>query len=197
MRMNFSTIRTSLEKNRFAVSCFATAAEAAEHLEGSLRGETIGFGGSVTLRDMGLYDRLGKANKVIWHWKEPDAKERFPEFTAYLTSVNAAAETGELVNIDGGGNRVAASIYGPKTVIFVVGRNKICPDLQSAILRARNVASPLNAKRLERKTPCVRDLTCHDCSSPGRICGVMSIHMRPLSGAARTEVALIDEDVGF
>ncbi|MDR3077216.1 MAG: lactate utilization protein [Planctomycetota bacterium] len=195
--MDLSKIRKRLEKNGFTVSCFARANEAAEYLEQSLRGETIGFGGSVTLRDMGLYERLGKNNTVIWHWKTPEARNRYPEFTAYLTSVNAASETGELVNIDGAGNRVAASIFGPKKVFFILGSNKVRPDLASAIDRARNVASPLNAKRLERKTPCVASGKCHDCSSPERICGVMSIHMRPLIGAERSEVVLIEEPLGY
>jgi L-lactate utilization protein LutB len=197
--MNLSTIKANLEKNRFTVSCFETAGQAAAHLEESLKGETIGFGGSITLKDMGLYEKLGKRNRVIWHWSEEGeaARSRFPEFTAYLTSVNAAAETGELVNIDGGGNRVSASIYGPKTVIFVAGANKITPDLPSALDRARNVASPLNARRLERKTPCVKDLKCHDCASPERICGVVSIHLRPLLGCKRTEVVLINESIGY
>jgi NAD-dependent dihydropyrimidine dehydrogenase PreA subunit len=146
---------------------------------------------------MGLYERLEKFNTVVWHWREPDAKERFPEFTAYLTSVNAAAETGELVNIDGGGNRVSASIYGPKKVFFILGANKIVPNLPSALDRARNLASPLNAKRLERKTPCVRDGKCHDCDSPERICGVIAIHLRPLSGCPHTEVVLINENLGY
>ena len=195
--MDLSVIRGNLEKNGFAASCFAKAGEAADYLERSLKGETIGFGGSVTLRDMGLYERLGKNNTVLWHWKTPDARSRYPEFTVYLTSVNAAAETGELVNIDGGGNRVAASLFGPGKVFFILGSNKIRPDLASAIDRARNLASPLNARRLERKTPCAASGRCHDCSSPERICGVISIHLRPMTGAKRTEALLIDEELGY
>ena len=195
--MDFSTIKKNLERNGFAVNCFATKEEAAAHLEKTIRGETIGFGGSITLQEMGLYERLSEKNSVIWHWIDPKNRDRYAEFTAYVTSLNGIAETGELVNIDGSGNRVAATLYGPKKVFFVAGRNKIRPDLHSAIDRARNVASPLNAKRIGAPTPCVSVGRCHDCLSPKRICGVMSIHMRPMIGAEHTEVVLIDEDIGY
>ena len=195
--MDFTALKKTLEKHGFVVSCFANKEEAAEHLEQTVSGETIGFGGSVTVQDMNLYERLGKNNVVSWHWIDPAARTRHPEFTAYITSVNGLAETGELINIDGSGNRVAATIFGPKKLYFVVGKNKIAPDLASAIDRARNIASPLNAERLDKKTPCVKDLRCHDCNSPERICGVLSIHMRPLLGMTHTEVVLIDEDLGY
>lgn len=195
--MDFATIKKNLEKHRFTVNCFPNREAAAAHLENTVKGETIGFGGSITVKDMGLYERLGTNNKVIWHWVEQGAQKRFPEFTAYITSANAVSETGELVNIDGSGNRVAASIFGPKKVFFVVGRNKICPDLNAAIDRARTVAGPANAKRINTPTPCVADGRCHDCDSPKRVCGVMSVHMRPMLSAEHTEVVLIDEDLGY
>lgn len=195
--MDLSIIRRNLEKCHFTVSVFPDRAGAASHLEAMLQGETIGFGGSVTLRDMNLYERLGKNNTVLWHWIDPAVRDRYAEFTTYLSSVNAISETGELVNIDGTGNRIASTLYGPKKVFFIVGRNKICRDLPSAIERARDIAAPLNAKRLGFKTPCAIDGKCHDCDSPSRICGVLSIHMRPMLHAEHTEVVLIDEDIGF
>jgi NAD-dependent dihydropyrimidine dehydrogenase PreA subunit len=147
---------------------------------------------------MGLYDLLAESNTVVWHWKMgPEARRRFPEFTAFITSANALSETGELVNIDGTGNRLSASLFGPKKLYFVIGRNKLTPDLASAIHRARNVAAPINAKRLERKTPCVADGKCHDCASPERICKGLVVHMKPMTGAERTEVVLVDEDLGY
>ncbi len=194
--MDFTKTAKNLEGNGFAVSRFATAAEAAAHLETAIKGETVGFGGSVTLKAMNLDKHLAKNNQVIWHWIDPDARARFPEFTAYIASANALAETGELVNIDGAGNRLSATLFGPKRIYFVVGKNKLRPDLASAIDRARNVASPLNARRLEKATPCVKDLRCHDCRAKDRICGAMVIHMRPMHGT-RTEVVLIDEDLGY
>lgn len=195
--MDFAKITANLEKHRFTVSRFATGNEAAEHLAAAIKGEEVGFGGSVTLQELGLYDRLAEHNRVYWHWVDPDERFRVGVFTIYLSSVNAIAETGEIVNIDGSGNRVAATIFGPKKVYFIAGKNKIRPDLATAIDRARNVASPLNAKRLERKTPCIVDGKCHDCNSPERICGVMAIHTRPMLSAAHTEVVLIDEEYGL
>mgnify|MGYP000514933541 FL=1 len=115
----------------------------------------MAFGGSVTLQEMGLFDALSKENEVIWHWNEPGAQTlaRAREAQIYITSANGVSETGELVNIDGTGNRVAQTLYGPEKVYFVVGKNKIEKDLSSALSRARNVAAPLNAKRLKTDTP--------------------------------------------
>lgn len=195
--MLFEKVKANLEKRGFAVSAFATSAEAVRYLADSVKGETVGFGGSITLQDMGLYEVLGENNTVVWHWKNHADRDRFPEFTAYLSSVNGLAETGEMVNIDGTGNRLAATLYGPKKVYFVIGRNKLVPTLERAVDRARNIASPINAKRLGRKTPCVETGRCHDCNSPERICGAAVLHMRPMLGAERTEVILVDEDLGY
>lgn len=195
--MDFTRIKENLEKREFTVSCFETREAASDHLVNSIKGEIIGFGGSVTLKEMGLAGKLAKNNKVIWHWIDPDDRGRFAEFTAYITSVNGMAETGEMVNIDGSGNRVSASVFGPRKVYFVAGVNKIRPDLNSAIDRARNVASPLNAKRLNASTPCVKDLRCHDCRNPERLCRALVVHMKPMSGIEHCEVVLINEDLGY
>ena len=105
--------------------------------------------------------------------------------------------SGEIVNIDGKCNRVAATLFGPKRCIFVCGVNKLRPDLQSAIERARNIAAPLNAKRLNKKTPCAVDGRCHNCKSPERICRAMVIHMGVPSGFESCEVVLIGEKLGY
>jgi L-lactate utilization protein LutB len=195
--MDKKKLMDNLEKRGFAVAYFDKGAEAAEYLCGQLEGETVGFGGSKTAEALGLYEKLGEKNNVIWHWKEPGARGRYAEFTAYISSANAVSETGELVNIDGTGNRVSATIFGPKKVYFLCGVNKVAPDLASAIDRARNVASVKNAQRFNVKTPCVTTGKCSDCSSPERICRVMSIHMCAPGGAERTEVILIGEDLGY
>ena len=187
----------TLRNQGYEATYFETAVEAAEYLCDNIKGETVGFGGSVTSREMNLYELLGKENKVYWHWVEKEDIKKYPEFTVYITSANALAETGEIVNIDGGGNRVSATLYGPKKLYFVIGTNKIVPDFQSAVDRARNVAAPQNAIRLKRDTPCTKTGRCHDCSSPERICRGMSVHMRPLSGAKRTEIVLIGEKIGY
>jgi hypothetical protein len=136
-------------------------------------------------------------NKVLWHWKDKTHRDRYGEFTAYMCSVNALAETGEFVNIDGSGNRIAMTLYGPKKLFLFVGVNKITPDLDSAIYRARNVAAPLNARRFKLSTPCTVDLKCHDCRHAQRICGGMVITMRKLKGFEHAEVVIINQDLGM
>jgi len=182
--MVFTKVKTTLEKNGFRVTCFDTKTEARDYLMEKLSGQNLGFGGSMSLRDVGLRDALLPAA----------AGEKV---NTYLLSANALAETGEIVNIDGTGNRIAAAYYGPENLIYVIGRNKLQPDLASAIHRARNVAGPLNAKRLNKDTPCVEDLKCHDCDSRDRICRGLAITWWPMKGFKSTEIVLIDEDLGY
>ncbi len=191
----------NLEKNGFAVRYFKTGAEAAEYLLSQLHGRTIGFGGSVTLKQLDLYDRLRADNEVYWHsmCRTQETLDRAAQAQVYLTSANAIAGTGEIVNIDGTGNRVASMLYGHEALYIVSGINKITPDLPSAIDRARNIASPLNARRLGRKTPCAltEPMRCHDCASPDRICCGFCVLARPVFGIGHTEVILIGETLGY
>lgn len=190
----------SLRDRGYCVKTFATAREAADYLDGAIDGKTVGFGGSVTLEDMGLYDRLGSHNTVIWHWRSQDpAAARRDGLTTqvYLSSVNGLAETGEMVNIDGSGNRVAATLFGHEKVYFVVGRNKLSPTYEEALWRARNIAGPKNAQRLGKKTPCaVKGDRCYDCKSPDRICRALVTLWEPMLGM-EAEVILVDEDLGM
>ena len=195
------TIR-NLKNRGFNARYFATKEEAADELAASLHGTTVGFGGSMTAQQMGLYELLRRENEVYWHWKEEDraaAQVKAAQAKVYIMSANALAETGEIVNIDGNGNRIASMFYGHDRVIFVVGINKLTPDLQSAIERARNVASPLNARRFGRKTPCVltEPMRCHDCSGPERICSGMAILMEKMGSIREMDVYLIGEELGY
>ena len=193
---NFARVREHLEARGFTVSCFATAAEACDYLDRTLDGESIGIGGSVTIRDMGLAERLGTHNRIVWHWAGGTAQEA-SETQIYLSSVNGLAETGEIINIDGTGNRVASGLYGHKKVYFIVGRNKLAPDYDAALWRARNIAGPKNAQRLQKKTPCaVKGDKCYDCKSPERICSALVFYWRKPS-SMDFEVVLVDEDLGF
>ena len=188
-----------LRAHGFTVSLFGTGAEAAAYLDREIDGRTVGFGGSVTLRDIGIYALLGTHNRVFSHMETGDMSQIPDAATAeiYLTSVNALAETGELINIDGFGNRIAASVYGHEKVYFVIGRNKLAPTLDEAILRARNVAAPMNARRKQMKTPCAeRADHCYDCRSPERICRAMTVIWEPMM-SMEAEIVLIDEDFGF
>ena len=115
----------------------------------------------------------------------------------YVTSANGLAETGEIINIDGSGNRVASTLYGHKKVYFVIGRNKLAPTYEEALWRARNIASPKNAQRLGVKTPCaIQGDRCYDCKSPDRICRGLVVLWGPMIGM-ETEVILVDEDLGM
>lgn len=159
----------------------------------------MGFGGSVTLQDMGLYELLSRHNTVIWHWKSKDPAARRDALMTqiYISSVNGLAQTGEMVNIDGSGNRVAATLFGHEKVYFVIGRNKLAPTYEEALWRARNIAGPKNARRLGLKTPCaIKADRCYDCKSPDRICrGLVTLWSPMLDMAA--EVLLVDEDLGM
>ena len=199
--MNVQRAIDSLTREGFAVRYFDTASEAADYLAGSMNGKTVGIGGSVTIEQMGLYERLVQNNTVYWHWRTNDTATRTAAAGAevYLSSANAIAETGEIVNIDGSSNRVAATLYNHERVVFVAGINKLAPDAESALFRARNVAAPLNARRLKRNTPCAvgKEMKCHDCSSKDRICNGVVTLLRPMGGVGVTEVVLVGEALGY
>ena len=198
---DFSRVKQNLEVRGFRVSVFATAAEAADYLDSAMDNTSVGFGGSVTLEQMGLYERLERHDRVNWHWRPTvdgaDARQAAMTAEHYITSVNGLAETGELINIDGTGNRVASTLYGHKKVWFVVGRNKLAPTYEEALWRARNIAAPKNAQRLKRKTPCaVKADHCYDCKSPERICRGLVVLWEAI-GSMEMEVVLVDEALGY
>ena len=194
----FDTVKKNLEARGFSVRTFATAAEAAAYLNEAIDGKTVGFGGSVTLQDMGLYELLGSHNEVHWHWVNGQEERKTAMGTqVYLSSANGLAETGEIINIDGSGNRVASTLYGHEKVYLVIGRNKLAPTYDEALWRARNIAAPKNAQRLGRKTPCaVKGDRCYDCKSPERICRGLTVQWEPMMGM-ETEILLVDEDLGM
>ncbi len=198
---NVQKLRENLERNGFRVSYYETAAEATAALKASLKGKTIGMGGSKTLEAMGLYEVLGEDNQVFWHWKQPVAEARANAAAAqvYLTSANGVAETGEIINIDGDGNRLSASTFGKEKVYIIIGVNKIAPNFHAAVNRARNIAAPLNARRLKKQTPCAlaADMKCYDCNSPDRICRGMNVFYRNMGGVGETEVIIINEELGY
>ena len=195
--VNWTKLTENLERRGFAVRRFATAQEAADYLNGQIDGVTVGLGGSMTLREMGLYDRLVSHNQAIWHWDNGTLAQAATA-DVYLTSANGLAETGEIINIDGTGNRVASTIYGHKKVYFVVGVNKIAPDYEKALWRARNIAAPKNAQRLGRNTPCaVKGDRCYDCQSPERICRALTVLWEKPTGIESIEVVLVGQELGY
>lgn len=198
---DWTKLTENLTARGYAVKRFPTKEEAAAYLDGVLDGKTIGIGGSLTVEQMGLYDLLRTHNTVHWHWgtnSDPQAREKAAAAQVYLTSVNGLAETGELINIDGTGNRVASTMYGHEAVYFLVGVNKIAPTQEEALWRARNIASPKNAQRLKKKTPCaVKGDRCYDCNSPDRICNIFATFTRKPKGIAHAEVVLVEEELGY
>ena len=198
--MDFTKVSENLKARGYAVQCFATAREAADYLNGAIDGVSVGFGGSMTLEQMGLFERLNGHNRALWHWREGTAEDpRKEALTAdvYVTSVNGMDEDGDLINIDGAGNRVAATLFGHRKVYFVVGRNKLAPTYEEALWRARNISAPKNAQRLQRKTPCAaKGDKCYDCKSPERICRGLVVLWKPMMGM-EAEVVLVDEDLGY
>ena len=200
---NVQKLMENLTKQGYTVSYYETAAEAKAALVASVKGKTVGFGGSCTLRDMGLFEALSEENQVFWHWKQQPVNEARAKANAaeiYMTSLNGVAETGELINIDGDGNRLAATTFGPdKKVYFIIGVNKIAPDFHAAVARAQNIAAPLNARRLNKETPCAMgsEVKCYDCQSPNRICKGMTVFTRKLGGIGEMEVMIINEELGY
>lgn len=158
--MDFTNVTKALTARGFKVSSFETAKEAAEYLNTQIDGATVGFGGSITLEELGLYALLSGHNTVFSHWHLPEGvdaaalRAQAAGSEHYLLSANGIAETGEIINIDGAGNRVASAIYGHKKVWIIAGKNKLAPTYDEALWRARNIAAPKNAQRLHAKTPC-------------------------------------------
>lgn len=194
---NIEALRKNLEANGFHTTYFATAQEAADYLDGKLDERTIGMGGSMTIQQMGLPERLAAHNTFYSHWTGA-THEQSAGAEVYLSSVNGVAETGELINIDGTGNRVASTIFGHKELYLIVGVNKIAPDYDAALWRTRNIASPKNAQRLGRKTPCAeKGDRCYNCNSPERICRALTVLWKKPTGIGYAEVVLVGEELGL
>lgn len=194
--MDLEKLKKNLGDRGYRTSYFETAPEAAAYLNQEIDGVSVGIGGSVTVQQMKLYDTLSAHNQVLWHWAD-DALADVAAADVYLSSVNGLAETGEIINIDGSGNRLASTLFGHKKVYLIVGVNKIEPDYEKALWRARNIAAPLNAKRLQRKTPCAAGDRCYDCSSPERICKALLVFWAKPNMAGDMEVVLVNQPLGF
>ena len=197
----------ALERNKFVVHYFETGAEAVAYLKNRIRNKCVAIGDSHTLLEIGVHDALSEVNEDITDIQRPLPSESFRDTAlrtmgrdVFLTSVNALSQTGEMVNIDGTGNRVAASLFGSQEVFFVLGANKITPDLASAIYRARNVAAPLNSKKNKKSSlnPCATlDEKCYDCGSPDRICNALTIYYKKMRNMQTMEIIIINESLGF
>lgn len=195
--MNLERMARVLEALGYSVRCFASKEDAASYLERTIEQKTVGFGGSMTLEEMRLWERLSRRNTVYSHLHGIPPGPAAANAQIYISSVNGLAETGEMVLIDGDGNRTSAVLYGHEKVCFVVGRNKITRSYESAVWRARNIAAPMNARRKGKRTPCAQDAArCFSCGAEERICRAMVTLWRPVS-SMEMHVILVDEDMGF
>ncbi len=192
-----------LRKRGFDAHLFGTAGEAAAYVRRLVgEGATVGVGGSMTVKEMNLAQQLREdGHEVFWHWEAvaddvSAVRDRAMHADVYLCSSNAITRDGVIFNTDGNGNRVAATIYGPKEVFFLIGSNKVCDDYAAAFHRIKNVATPKNAKRLNAKTPCAVTGKCENCLSPSVMCGATVLMERP-TGGRTIHVLLIDEELGY
>ena len=196
-------IKNLNRRNMEAFYC-PTAEEAVKKVSELIAdGSTVTWGGSMTVRDLGIPDMLRRRGTLEVLDRDMVEGEAVKDiylraFTAdvYLTSANAISEDGIIVNIDGNGNRVAAITWGPKKVIFIVGMNKVCDDLDGAMKRARNVAAPTNAQRFGLNTPCSKTGACMDCKSPDTICCQFLI-TRYSKHKDRIHVILVNDNLGY
>lgn len=162
----------------------------------------VSWGGSVSINDIGLRPYVLEHRQVIDRdtAKTPEERKELLRKAllcdTFIMGTNAATEDGQLYNIDGTGNRIAALIFGPKQVVVIIGMNKVEPTLDAAITRARSVASPMNMQRFSKKTPCAITGMCADCLSPDSICNQM-VRTRRCAPAGRIKVILVGENVGF
>ena len=183
-------IAQALRRRGFEADVAATGAEAADMVAKEAECvSNVGWGGSETLRQAGIKDRMAALGKEI--------RDHRLDCDLFLLSANAITADGIIVNIDGNGNRVAASICGPRRVVYVIGRNKVVQGgVEDAIARIKRCACPPNARRLGKKTPCGIGGVCTDCDSPDRMCKVTAVFDRRPTGMP-TRVILVDEDLGY
>jgi L-lactate utilization protein LutB len=196
---------TALKARQFDAYSFRKPEDLAQEiLKQVVPGATVGMGGSVGLRELGLPKALEKKGVLVLDtWRDGltpeevlDLRLRHLSCDIFLSGINALTEKGEIVNMDGIGNRIGAMTFGPRKVILVAGINKIVPDLPAAFERIKRVAAPMNARRMGLPLPCAETGQCHDCQSDLRICRALSIiERRP--NTTDVAVYLVAEELGY
>lgn len=207
--LKLEAVKESLENNKFEVHVVqdaqAAKALAIEEIIPKLSPKTVSWGGSVSFVSTGLFHALKDTPdmEVLNTFDQSLSPEDMLELRRqsllvdlFITGTNAVTEAGHLVNLDMVGNRVAAMMWGPKNVLLIIGRNKICTDLEDAMIRIKNYAAPVNVMNLDKKTPCYTTGSCQDCSSPDRICNYWTITEKSFI-KNRIKIILVNEDMGF
>ncbi len=194
-----------LNKNRFHARYFETINDVIEELLNTIALEqTVGMGGSKTLIDNHIYEKLAERGNIVYDHhlpnQTPEEKLQIRKnqllCDVFLTSSNAITEDGKLVNTDGTGQRVAAMIFGPKKVIVIAGINKIVRNVDEALKRMKEIAAPQNSKRVKNNNPCVHTGYCMDCDSQTRICNATTI-LNKQPNDSNIHVWLVNENLGF
>ena len=207
--LKLGVVKENLEKNNFEVFIAKDAKEASEtaltEIIPKLEAKTVSWGGSMSFVATGLFhelkDRpnlqvLNTFDKSLSKDEMMDLRRRSLMVDLFITGTNAVTEAGQLVNLDMVGNRVAAIMWGPKNVLLIIGRNKICGDIEEAMIRVKTYAAPVNAMNLDKKTPCRETGVCQDCKSPDRICNYWTITEKSFI-KHRIKIILVHEDLGF
>ncbi|MCP3874338.1 MAG: lactate utilization protein [Desulfobacteraceae bacterium] len=207
--LKLGAVKETLESNNFEAFIAQNAKEAKEiainDIIPKLNIRSVSWGGSISFVSTGLFHELKDNTEIevlntfdtsLSNEDMMDLRRRSLLVDLFITGTNALTEAGQLVNLDMIGNRVAAMMWGPKNVIIIVGRNKICNNLEDAMIRVKNYAAPVNTMRLEKKTPCQKSGVCHDCNSPDRICNYWTIIEKSFF-KKRIKVILVNEDLGF
>lgn len=207
--LKLESLKENLESNNFDVFIAQNAAAAKDiainDIIPGLDIKSVSWGGSMSFVSTGLFHAL-KDNPemtVLNTFDKTLSKEEMMELRRqslmvdlFITGTNAVTEAGHLVNLDMVGNRVAAMMWGPKNVLLIIGRNKVCGDLEDAMFRIKNYAAPVNVMNLDKKTPCRQTGVCHDCSSPDRICNYWTITEKNFI-KNRIKIILVNEELGF
>ena len=186
-----------------AYYCETKSDALAKALELIPKGATVGWGGALSAKQIGLLDAVNSGDyNAIDRDKTSTPEERKKAMKSclladvFITGANALSLDGQMVNIDGVGNRVAAIVYGPESILVIAGMNKVMDNLEAAVIRARTIAAPMNKQRFPHQTPCEITGACGDCKSEGCICNQILI-TRNSKPAGRIKVILVGEDLGF
>ncbi len=206
--LRLADLKATLESNNFEAHIAENTDEARKIVKEILSrtgARTIGWGGSLTFVQTGLYDELKNSSdhEILDSYQKQMPPEEMFELRRrslladlFITGANSVTETGKLVNLDMTGNRVAAITFGPRNVVILAGRNKVTPDIEDAMLRIKNFAAPTNAMRLDKKTPCVKTSICEDCRGTDRICNSWTITEKSYP-KGRIKIVLINQDLGL
>ncbi len=193
----------NLKKNRFDVEIFSTAVEASQHILKIIgKGKSVGMGGCMSAKEMGLIEKIAKNNTLYTHKAEMSLEERRSVWLKsldcdfYIASPQAVSLDGKLIFVDGTGNRCAAITWGPRHILLIAGINKIVKNQEEGLWRARNIAAVRNNIRLSKKNPCIEKGMCVDCNSDERICNIVTILWKRPKITPIT-VLLVNEELGY